>query len=73
MVIALALMAWVAYGIGAAGFGYAHLESIYSAPRSSFWVSVLYGVAFGPLALVVTWCMSGGGAHGWRLWETNAR
>ena len=66
-VTALLVAAWIACGIGAAGFGYAHLESILPAPRESFWVSLIYGLCFGPLALVVTYVFSGYGRHGWRL------
>jgi hypothetical protein len=75
----LAAIAWLIAGLVSAGFTVAFAQ--YEWPRSlaekqyrqDLGFALFFGFAFGPIALVISFFMSGLGEHGWSLKRRAAR
>lgn len=71
MTIALIIAAWLACGIGGAGFCFAYFQGRYptlaARDRREDLGNACLVAMFGPLGLVIAFCLSGFGEYGWRL------
>lgn len=70
MMIILMIIGWIVCGIFAAGGLFATMQGDFSSDESTredLGVALLIGLAFGPVALVLSIFLSGFYEHGWRL------
>lgn len=66
------IAAWALCGIAAAGFEVAYFQGKYklsakSEYREDLGHSLMFGLLFGPVALIVSFFAGGFGKYGWRL------
>lgn len=72
MTMAAFVLAWAAPGLLSAGFTYAYFQGefpkqAHASRRQDLGAALLMGILCGPMALIVAYCLSGFGKHGWRL------
>ena len=70
--LAAGVLAWAACAIGAAGLFYAYNQGEFALiakghERDDLGMSLLMGIAFGPVGLLVAFLGTGFGKYGWRL------
>ena len=68
MTTILVIVGWVACGILAAGFLFPDFQVEYScSQREALGLSLLLGLIWGPVMLLIAFFATGFGRHGWRL------
>ena len=71
--ILIVIELWVLCGIAAAGFAFAFWQGKFeliaeSNRREDLGYALMFGLTFGPLALLISFFAGGFGKYGWRLW-----